>query len=77
MKNQPKQTCGTCRYGVFRMTNHKPPRPVAFSTGQCIFPLPELPPLPMWVKVTVGHGYTCPEHGNGFTKCPTWEAKCD
>jgi len=64
--------CGTCKYGEFRMTNHAKPRPIPYSTGKCLFVLPELPLTPEWVEVKTGHNYISPERGE---RCNTYEEK--
>jgi hypothetical protein len=73
------QSCATCKYGRFAMTNHRTPRPKDQS-GVCQFPSAELT-LPECV--TYGYGFagaiktlaerlTWPTWG---ANCPVWEAK--
>ncbi len=72
MNNLPEKCCGTCRWGRFEMTAHKPPKIKLGEPGECDFPLDSIA-----VPRSVGGKrflYKCvawPE----WDRCPTWEVK--
>lgn len=66
-----KQTCGNCKWGKHRMTNHNPPRAVPYSMGRCEWPVPALPVLPAWIVIVKGGNFVSASNAG----CPTWQAK--
>ena len=78
------KTCANCKWASFQMTNHRPPRINPKYVGECKFPLPTLPPLPLSVthsgygkedawRTALEKGYILP-YKEG---CPTFEEKGD
>jgi hypothetical protein len=74
------QSCATCKFGKFKMTNHRTPRPKDQS-GTCLYPPIELPKLPecvisgdkfKFVDQALAYRLTWPKDG---TQCPVWEGK--
>lgn len=74
---KPKQCCGSCRWGVFRMTTHAPPRIAPNATGKCDWPMPPATPLPLAITRHWAWGASLPRRGliADETGCPCWEAK--
>ena len=78
MPKQPKQTCATCKWSRFPMTAHVPPRIKAGHVGECLWPIPECPQLPLaitttrsWSGAWNSRRWMAPDE----TGCPCWEAK--
>lgn len=72
VKQRSVQTCGNCRWSRFRMTKHEPPRPRPQRTGECLWPVPELPVLPQCIEgYDLNRRAIWPE----MTDCPVWEKK--
>lgn len=75
-----EKTCGTCRWGHFTMTNHKPPRVNAKQHGLCEWPEPRRLPVPICIERAMS------KYADGIlhfrqviwskdTDCPVWEAR--
>lgn len=71
------QTCKTCRWSEFQMTDGIKPRIKQRVAGKCLWPVP--PPVPMPLSIT-GWGDAAhlkcrlniwPDYQN----CPVWEGK--
>lgn len=72
--------CGTCRFGQFKMSAHKTPRPVMGISGKCTVDSNEFfAKLPQSItsmynfqslSIILANNVTWPEHGD---ICPVWE----
>jgi hypothetical protein len=73
MQKLPEKCCGTCKWGKFEMSNHNPPRILRGGRAECLFPLPEIPPMPSCVDPI--RPYKRSIYDAMGTDCPTWAAK--
>lgn len=71
-----KTTCDQCKWGVFPMTKHNPPRAKSGATGYCEWPIPILAVANCFrqVRDAIKHRRGYITKSIGIT-CPVWEAK--
>lgn len=74
MKPDSPQSCTTCKWGRFEMTNHKPPRINPTRSGKCLYPEERIA-LPFSITKAYGFSlYRCAVWPH-LAGCPTWEPK--
>lgn len=65
--------CGNCKWGKFHMTSGKNPRQRSDQLGECLWPIPELPVMPICVD------FSLPRKRYGVWtdgyECPCWEVR--
>jgi hypothetical protein len=70
--------CKTCKWAVFEMTKHKPPRVNEKYVGRCEWPVPEMVALPLSITGITGRFVDELYKGAilaGLEGCPVWEGK--
>ena len=67
-----KQTCTTCKWAKFEMTNHNPPRQKLNQCGECCWPMPVVVALPLCMPPpSTYRGAIWPN----YSGCLVWEVK--